>query len=83
MKGRLAVKNGKYYIVISYKDEQGNYKNKWIATGLDEKNNKRAANDMMREIVGQFERGELRSTPKQGLERKIQRTKTTLCFPII
>lgn len=70
MKGRLAVKNGKYYVVISYKDEQGYYKNKWIATGLDEKNNKRAANDMMREIVGQFERGELRSTPKQGLEKE-------------
>ena len=53
MTGRLAVKGGKYYVVISYKDENGKYKNKWIATGLDERNNKRAATDMMREIVSQ------------------------------
>ena len=55
MTGRLAVKGGKYYVVISYKDENGKYKNKWIATGLDERNNKRAATDMMREIVSQYE----------------------------
>lgn len=59
MKGRLTVKNGKYYVVISYKDENGNNKNKWVATGLDEKNNKRAANDMLRTIETQFANGTL------------------------
>ncbi|MBQ3219509.1 MAG: site-specific integrase [Clostridia bacterium] len=62
MTGRLAVKGGKYYVVISYKDENGKYKNKWVATGLDEKNNKRAATDMMRDIVAKYESGVLSLT---------------------
>ena len=66
MTGRLAVKGGKYYVVISYKDENGKYKNKWIATGLDERNNKRAATDMMREIVAQFEQGILPTVQKKA-----------------
>lgn len=54
MTGRLTVKNGKYYVVISYKDEHGKNKQKWTATGLDAKNNKRAAEEVMREIVANF-----------------------------
>ena len=34
MTGRLTVNNGKYYVVISYKDEHGKNKQKWTATGL-------------------------------------------------
>lgn len=73
MTGRLAVKGGKYYVVISYKDENGKYKNKWIATGLDERNNKRAATDMMREIVAQFEQGILPT-----VQKKADRTRESL-----
>ncbi len=54
MTGRLTVKNGKYYVVISYKDEHGKNKQKWAATGLDAKNNKRAAEEVMREIIANF-----------------------------
>ena len=54
MTGRLTVKNGKYYVVISYQDENGKNKQKWTATGLDAKNNKRAAEEVMREIVAKF-----------------------------
>lgn len=57
MKGRLVVKNGKYYVVISYQDESGKSKQKWVATGLDEKNNKRAAMDMLRTIEAKFANG--------------------------
>ena len=57
MKGRLVVKNGKYYVVISYQDESGKSKQKWVATGLDEKNNKRAAMDMLRIIEAKFANG--------------------------
>lgn len=60
MKGRLTTKNGKYYVVISYRDESGKNKQKWVATGLDAKNNKRAAEELMRGIVANFD-GE--STP--------------------
>lgn len=37
MNGSLRIKKGFYYAVISYKDKFGNYKQKWIATGLKEK----------------------------------------------
>jgi len=55
MKGRLTTKNGKYYVVISYQDNGGKYKQKWVATGLDAKNNKRAAEELMRGIVANFD----------------------------
>lgn len=54
MKGRLTTKNEKYYVVISYQDESGKNKQKWVATGLDAKNNKRAAEEAMRKIVADF-----------------------------
>ncbi len=55
MKGRLTTKNGKYYVVISYQDDSGRNKQKWVATGLDAKNNKRAAEELMRGIVAEFD----------------------------
>ena len=62
MTGRLTVKNGKYYVVISYQDDHGKNKQKWAATGLDVKNNKRAAEEVMREIVANFNNEELPTT---------------------
>lgn len=47
MNGSLRIKKGFYYAVISYKDKFGNYKQKWIATGLKEKNNKRLAKEFL------------------------------------
>ncbi len=72
MTGRLTVKNGKYYVVISYQDEHGKNKQKWAATGLDAKNNKRAAEEVMREIIANFKNEEtpttsIRSTVKDKL----------------
>lgn len=55
MKGRLTTKNGKYYVVISYQDDSRKNKQKWVATGLDAKNNKRAAEELMRGIVANFD----------------------------
>lgn len=78
MTGRLAVKGGKYYVVISYKDENGKYKNKWIATGLDERNNKRAATDMMREIVSQYENGTLSFAEKKQPQEAIKESDSPL-----
>ena len=34
MTGRLVVKGGRYYVVISYQDSHGKNKQKWKATGL-------------------------------------------------
>lgn len=58
----IAIKNGKYYVIISYKDEHGKNKQKWTATGLDAKNNKRAAEEVMREIVANFNNEETPAT---------------------
>lgn len=70
MKGNLVVKNGIYNVVISYKDEAGNYKKKWVSTGLKEKNNKRAAQDAMREIVAKFNDQQLVKTSNSSFENE-------------
>lgn len=54
MNGCLQVKNGKYYIVLSYM-ENGKRKRPWIATGLLEKGNKRKAEQMLREKLHEYE----------------------------
>ena len=54
MNGCLQVKNGKYYIVLSYM-ETGKRKRPWIATGLAEKGNKRKAEQMLREKLHEYE----------------------------
>ncbi len=43
MKGSVRVRNGTLYAVISYKDNLGQYKQKWISTGLKERGNKKQA----------------------------------------
>ncbi|MDR0849910.1 MAG: site-specific integrase [Christensenellaceae bacterium] len=68
MNGYLAVKNGKYYAVIKYKDLEDNTKQKWIATGLDEKGNKRKAEDMLRKELNNFEiKSKRESSPLEDL----------------
>ena len=69
MTGRLTVKNGKYYVVISYQDEHGKNKQKWVATGLDAKHNKRAAEEVMREIVANFNNEE---TPTSSMRSPVK-----------
>ena len=44
MTGSLRVRKGVYYAVINYKDTYGNYKQRWISTGLKERGNKKAIN---------------------------------------
>lgn len=46
----LQEKNGKYHIVINTK-EDGKRKQKWVATGLDIKGNKKQAEKMLRDIL--------------------------------
>jgi len=53
--GRLQEKKGHYYIVLSYKDESGKHKTKWISTGLIIKGNKKKAESMLLEERKNFE----------------------------
>lgn len=45
--GSLQVKNGKFYMVLSYKDATGKPKTKWKSTGLAIKGNKKEAETML------------------------------------
>lgn len=55
MTGSLQIKNGKYYAVINLIDSQGKRKQKWLATGFDEKNNKKKAEKFLREKLQEYE----------------------------
>lgn len=52
--GHLSVKKGYYYCVLSYNDETGKRKTKWISTGLPEKGNKRKAEAILVEERRKF-----------------------------
>ena len=55
MTGSLQVKNDKFYIIVNLK-EDGKRKQKWIATGLDAKGNKRKAEQLLRETLVECEK---------------------------
>lgn len=61
MTGSLQVKNDKFYIIVNLK-ENGKRKQKWIATGLDVKGNKRKAEQLLRETLISSEREPVRPT---------------------
>lgn len=50
MTGSLQIKNGTFYIILNLK-ENGKRKQKWIATGLEVKGNKRKAEQLLRETL--------------------------------
>lgn len=53
--GSVQTKKGRYYIVISYKDENGKSKPKWRATGLEAiPGNKKAAQKKIVNVINQF-----------------------------
>lgn len=54
MTGNLQVKNGKYYMIFNIY-ENGKRKQKWEATGLSEKGNKRKAEKMLRDRINEIE----------------------------
>lgn len=52
--GHLQEKKGNFYIVISYKDESGKRKSKWIPTGLPVKGNKKRAEALLIEARNSY-----------------------------
>lgn len=52
--GHLQIKNGKYYAVLNYQDENSKRKTKWISLGLPEKGNKRKAEEMLIQLRSEF-----------------------------
>lgn len=54
MTGSLQVKKGYYYAVLNFKDQKGKRKQKWIATRLPEKGNKRKAQEKLNELLVEY-----------------------------
>lgn len=58
MTGSLQIKNGKYYAVLNFKDKEGKRKQKWISTGLEVKNNKRKAEQILNDLISEYSSSE-------------------------
>lgn len=54
MTGCIKLKNGYYYAIINYKDKYGTYKQKWFATGLKERGNKKLAKEFLEKQMSTF-----------------------------
>lgn len=54
MKASIQLKKGLYYVVISYKDNLGNHKTKWVSTGLKEGTGKRKLEEVRKSILADF-----------------------------
>lgn len=55
MTGSLQTKNGKYYAVVSYKDNSDKRKQKWISTNLPVKGNKKKAEKFLADYLKKYE----------------------------
>lgn len=55
MTGSIQIKNGKYYAVINTTDINGKRKQKWFATGLEVKGNKKKAEQFLRDKLKELE----------------------------
>lgn len=66
--GRLAKKNDYFYIVLSYSDDAGKRKEKWIKTGLKIRGNKAKADEMLLEYRTNFNvtTGKLKSEQEEA-----------------
>ena len=73
--GSIQTKKGRYYVVISYTDENGKSKPKWRATGLDAvPGNKKAAKNKIPEIISIF-KDDLINKAKQEYQSDVIRSK--------
>ena len=70
MKGSVQVKNGKWYVVLSYKDTFGKPTHKWINTNLAEKGNKKKAKEILNKTIIEYENKEILLTPVEPEKKK-------------
>ena len=56
MTGSLTVKNNKYYVVLSYTDDSGKRKQKWVNTQLEARGNKKKAQEILRQKLEEYEK---------------------------
>lgn len=66
MTGSLQIKNGKYYAVINFKDNEGKRKQKWVSLDMEAKNNKRKAEQALKKLIAEYETKKIDITNKQS-----------------
>lgn len=71
MKGSVRVRNGTLYAVISYKDNLGQYKQKWISTGLKERGNKKHAQKILETELEKFTLHPIEENPQPAQKNDI------------
>jgi len=62
--GTIRSKKGKWYLVFQYNDDTGKRRQSWEATGLDEKGNKRKAQELLKKRMDEL--GELTPQKAEG-----------------
>lgn len=73
MTGSIQEKNGKYQIVLNFKDSEGKRKQKWISTGLDIKGNKRKAEELLKGYLSENEESDYIEPTKTFLHDFIEK----------
>ena len=71
MKGSVRVRNGTLCAVISYKDNLGQYKQKWISTGLKERGNKKQAQKILETELEKFTLHPIKENPQPAQKNDI------------
>lgn len=54
MTGSLCEKNGKYHVILNFKDEGGHWKQKSISTGLEIRGNKKKAQKILNDLLVKY-----------------------------
>lgn len=83
MNGSLQVKNGYLYAVINYKDEAGKTKYKWVATGLKERGNRKAAKEILDKALIDFEEQQKAAAEKierRSKPKEVDKSAATMLF---
>jgi len=52
--GFVSVKNGKYYAVLTLRDENGKRRQKWFPTDLPQRGNKRNAEKILKDLLDEW-----------------------------
>ena len=83
MNGSIQTKKGYLYVVINYKDEAGKTKYKWIATGLKERGNRKAAKEILDREIKAFEQKQRAARDKlerRSKPKEVDKSAATMLF---
>ena len=75
MTGRVAVRKGYWYLVVSYKDADGVFRQHWKKTDLKERGNKKLAEKQLADFMTDFALKQKEEEQKQLFTRRLSTQK--------